>query len=43
MHAIEDIRATLRTGAPQGEKDGPQLYLLDLQESDVPRMMQEIG
>ena len=44
MHAIEDIRATLRTGAPQGEKDGPQPSTCwTCKSPDVPRMMQEIG
>ena len=44
MHAIEDIRATLRTGAPQTANDGPQPSTCwTCKSPDVPRMMQEIG
>lgn len=44
MHAIEDIRATLRTGAPESENDGPQPSTCwTCKSPDVPRMMQEIG
>lgn len=44
MHAIEDIRATLRTGAPESESDGPQPSTCwTCKSPDVPRMMQEIG
>lgn len=44
MHAIEDIRATLRTGAPEGSQDGPQPSTCwTCKSPDVPRMMQEIG
>lgn len=44
MHAIEDIRATLRTGAPKTPKEGPQPSTCwTCKSPDVPRMMQEIG
>lgn len=44
MHAVEDIRATLRTGAPKGDTDGPQpATCWTCKSPDVPRMMQELG
>lgn len=44
MHAIEDIRTTLRTGAPETASDGPQPSTCwTCKSPDVPRMMQEIG
>lgn len=44
MHAIEDIRTTLRTGAPETTSDGPQPSTCwTCKSPDVPRMMQEIG
>lgn len=44
MHAIEDITASLRTGAPQGSDDGPQpATCWTCKSPDVPRMMQELG
>ena len=44
MHAIEDMRNTLRVGAPMTENEGAATgYLLDLQKPDVPRMMQAMG
>lgn len=43
-HAIEDITATLRTGAPQNDTDGPQpATCWTCKSPDVPRMMQELG
>ncbi|MDR0938298.1 MAG: ammonia-forming cytochrome c nitrite reductase [Mediterranea sp.] len=44
MHAVEDIRASLRTGAPTTANDGPQPGTCWACKSpDVPRMMQEVG
>ena len=44
MHAIEDIRATLRTGAPKTAADGPQPSTCwTCKGPDVPRMMDSIG
>ena len=44
MHAIEDITATLRTGAPKSATDGPQPSTSwTCKSPDVPRLMQEIG
>ncbi len=44
MHAIEDITATLRTGAPKSTTDGPQPSTCwTCKSPDVPRLMQEIG
>lgn len=44
MHAIEDIRATLRTGAPQGPDEGPQpATCWTCKSPDVPRLMDSIG
>ncbi len=44
MHALEDIRATLRTGAPQSPTEGPQPSTCwTCKGPDVPRMMQSIG
>jgi len=44
MHAIEDIRETLRTGAPKTDKDGPQPSTCwTCKSPDVPRMMESIG
>ena len=44
MYAIEDIRATLRTGSPQTATDGPQpATCWTCKSPDVPRLMQEMG
>ena len=44
MHAIEDITATLRTGAPATDADGPQPSTCwTCKSPDVPRMMEAIG
>lgn len=44
MHAIDDIRETLRTGAPKTDKDGPQPSTCwTCKSPDVPRMMESIG
>jgi len=44
MHAVEDIRASLRTGAPMDETSGPQPSTCWVCKSpDVPRMMQALG
>lgn len=44
MHAIEDIRNTLRTGCPENEGDGPQpATCWTCKSPDVPRMMNEMG
>lgn len=44
MHAVEDIRASLRTGAPMTEKDGPQPSTCwTCKSPDVPRLMHELG
>lgn len=44
MHAIEDSRASLRTGAPLTDTDGPQpATCWTCKSSDVPRMMEAIG
>ncbi len=44
MHAIEDIRNTLRTGCPVNEGDGPQpATCWTCKSPDVPRMMNEMG
>ena len=44
MHAIEDITATLRTGAPATATDGPQPSTCwTCKSPDVPRMMEAIG
>lgn len=43
MHAIEDIRATLRTGSPENENDGPQPSTCwTCKSPDVPRMAKYI-
>lgn len=43
-YAIEDIRNTLRTGAPTGENDGPMpATCWTCKSPDVPRLMNEIG
>ena len=44
MHALDDIRATLRTGTPATETDGPQpATCWACKSPDVPRMMHEMG
>lgn len=44
MHAIEDITATLRTGAPKDANDGPQpATCWTCKSPDVPRLMDSIG
>lgn len=44
MHAIDDIRASLRTGAPATDTDGPQPSTCwTCKSSDVPRMIEAIG
>lgn len=44
FYAIDDIRATLRTGAPMTDTDGPQpATCWSCKSPDVPRMMQELG
>lgn len=44
MHAIEDIRATLRTGAPMdGGKEPMPSTCWTCKSPDVPRMMQTVG
>ncbi|MDL2221011.1 ammonia-forming cytochrome c nitrite reductase [Parabacteroides sp. OttesenSCG-928-N08] len=44
MFAIEDIRATLRTGTPVEESDGPQpATCWSCKSPDVPRLMRESG
>ncbi|NOR28432.1 MAG: ammonia-forming cytochrome c nitrite reductase [Lutibacter sp.] len=43
-HAIEDLRATLRTGAPTGPDDGPMPSTCwTCKSPDVPRLINEIG
>jgi nitrite reductase (cytochrome c-552) len=43
-YAIEDVRNTLRTGAPKGPGDGPQpTTCWACKSTDVPRMMNEKG
>ncbi|MDL2208327.1 ammonia-forming cytochrome c nitrite reductase [Parabacteroides sp. OttesenSCG-928-O15] len=44
FYAIDDIRATLRTGSPEGDTDGPQpATCWTCKSPDVPRMMHEMG
>lgn len=44
MHAVEDIRATLRTGTPESDTDGPQpATCWTCKSPDVPRLMHEMG
>lgn len=44
MHAIEDVRNTLRTGSPETDTDGPQpATCWTCKSPDVPRMMHEVG
>ena len=44
MHAIEDMRNTLRVGAPMTENEGPQpATCWTCKSPDVPRMMQAMG
>lgn len=44
MHAIEDVTATLRTGAPMGDKDGPQpATCWACKSPDIPRVMGIMG
>lgn len=44
MHAVEDIRTSLRTGAPMDSASGPQPSTCwTCKSPDVPRMMQELG
>lgn len=43
-YAIEDIKNTLRTGAPKNDKDGPMpATCWTCKSPDVPRLMNEIG
>lgn len=43
-YAVEDIRETLRTGAPEGPDDGPMpTTCWTCKSPDVPRLMNEIG
>ncbi len=44
MHAVEDIRTTLRTGAPMHPEDGPQpATCWTCKSPDVPRLMHSMG
>jgi len=44
VFAIEDIRETLRTGAPKSDKDGPMPSTCwTCKSPDVPRVMKEVG
>lgn len=44
FHAIEDVRQTLRTGAPMAATDGPQpATCWTCKSPDVPRMMNKLG
>lgn len=44
FYAVEDIRSSLRTGAPTSPEDGPQFAnCWTCKSPDVPRMMQELG
>lgn len=44
MHAIDDLRNTLRTGAPMNPGDGPQPGTCwTCKSPDVPRLMKEMG
>ena len=44
MHAVEDIRQSLRTGAPMDDKSGPQPSTCwTCKSPDVPRMMEALG
>lgn len=44
MHAIEDVRHSLRTGAPHTEHDGPQPGTCwTCKSPDVPRLMDSVG
>ena len=44
MHAVNDVRETLRTGAPMTDTDGPQpATCWNCKSPDVPRMMEEVG
>ena len=44
MYAVEDIRASLRTGAPMTAEEGPMsANCWTCKSPDVPRMMQELG
>lgn len=44
MHAIEDIRHTLRTGSPMGPDEGPQpATCWTCKSPDVPRLMDSVG
>lgn len=44
MHAIDDIRHSLRTGAPMTDTDGPQPSTCwTCKSPDVPRLMESIG
>lgn len=44
MHAVEDIRSSLRTGAPKSDIDGPQPSTCwSCKSPDVPRMMEAVG
>jgi len=44
MHAIDDIRETLRTGTPVSDTDGPQpATCWTCKSPDVPRLMHEMG
>ncbi len=44
MHAVEDIRETLRTGAPMTAEEGPQpATCWTCKSPDVPRLMDSVG
>lgn len=44
MHALEDMRASLRTGAPMSATEGPQpAACWTCKSPDIPRMMQALG
>ena len=44
LYALEDMRVSLRTGAPMTPEDGPQLAnCWTCKSPDVPRMMQAVG
>lgn len=44
MHAVEDVRGTLRTGAPMTAEEGPQpATCWTCKSPDVPRLMDSVG
>lgn len=44
MHAVEDVRHTLRTGAPMTSEEGPQpATCWTCKSPDVPRLMDSVG